>query len=149
MIKSDIEFLLLRDLQKLREEIEAYQDEALIWQNTPGITNSGGNLCLHLIGNLNTYIGKTLGNTGYVRDRDAEFSLKNISRERLLNDIDQLKTVIQKTFESLTDKQLEETYPDKLGGQSMTVVQLLLHLLAHLDYHLGQVNYLRRILSAG
>ena len=89
MIKSDIEFLLLRDLQKLREEIEAYQDEALIWQATPGITNSGGNLCLHLIGNLNTYIGKNLGNSGYIRDRDAEFSLKNISRERLLNDIDQ------------------------------------------------------------
>ena len=149
MIKNDIEFLLLRDLQKLREEIEAYQDEALIWQATPGITNSGGNLCLHLIGNLNTYIGKNLGNSGYIRDRDAEFSLKNISRERLLNDIDQLKTVIQKTFETLTDEQLADTYPDKIAGQSVTRLQFLLHLLAHLDYHLGQVNYLRRILSAG
>ena len=47
-----------RDLKRLHKEIEAYTDEAVLWQKAEGISNPAGNLCLHLVGNLNEYIGR-------------------------------------------------------------------------------------------
>ena len=62
-----------KDLSKLIGEIDLYKNETDLWKIKDGISNSGGNLTLHLIGNLNHFIGATLGNTGYVRERDKEF----------------------------------------------------------------------------
>ncbi len=80
MINQVLNSIIKRELLKLRTEIESYQDESNLWRIEKNIANSAGNLCLHLVGNLNAYIGATLGQTGYVRDRDAEFTLKNIPR---------------------------------------------------------------------
>jgi len=147
MIKENIEQLLVRDLQKLKQEIEAYEDEALLWQTCEGINNSAGNLCLHLLGNLNTYIGGILGNTGYIRDRDQEFSLKNIPKNALLQEIAKVTTVVQKTIGFVTDEQLAENYPAEVLGTAMSARHFLMHLIGHLNYHLGQINYHRRILT--
>jgi uncharacterized damage-inducible protein DinB len=148
MIKKNIEQLFARDLQKLQKEIEAYDDESVIWQTIKGINNSAGNLCLHLLGNLNTYIGSVLGNTGYIRNREQEFSLKNIPKAVLLEEIDKVKTIIENTFDSLTEDELSENYPDEVLGFPMSTHQFLIHLIGHLNYHLGQINYHRRILTA-
>jgi len=86
MIES-VKKLFGRDLRRLFREIEAFDNEAALWQTGGDVKNSAGNLCLHLCGNLQTYIGAVLGGTGYVRDRDAEFSLKDIPREKLLRTI--------------------------------------------------------------
>ena len=64
-----------------------YKNEEDVWKIKEGISNSAGNLTLHLLGNLNHFIGATLGNTGYVRERDKEFSLKNIPRIQLVEDL--------------------------------------------------------------
>lgn len=148
MVKESILQLLLRDLHKLRQEIASYQDEAVIWQTINGISNSAGNLCLHLVGNLNTYIGKVLGGTGYVRNRDQEFSLRNIPQQVLLEEIDKVMIVIENTFEGLSDEQLFDTYPEDVFGEPMSTQFFLVHLQGHLNYHLGQINYHRRILSS-
>ncbi|MEP7144328.1 MAG: DinB family protein [Ferruginibacter sp.] len=148
MIKEHIEQLFARDLQKLTKEIEAYEDESVIWQTINGINNSAGNLCLHLLGNLNTYIGSTLGNTGYIRNREQEFSLKNIPKSHLLEEIGKVKIIIENTINSLTDDQLSKNYPDDILGYPMSTHQFLIHLIGHLNYHLGQINYHRRILTA-
>jgi uncharacterized damage-inducible protein DinB len=147
MIKENIEQLLGRDLKRLQQELAAYEDETLLWKTVDGIVNSAGNLCLHLIGNLNTYIGATLGNTGYIRDRDLEFSAKNIPRVWMLENIDQLLLIIKETFEKISDEQLQLMYPSEVLGYPMTTLYFLLHLQTHLNYHLGQINYHRRILS--
>jgi len=101
----------------------------------------------HLIGNLNTYIGSTLG-TGYIRNRELEFSAKNIPRELMRQNIDQLLIVIKETFEKISDEQLQEMYPMEVMGYPMTTLNFLLHLQSHLNYHLGQINYHRRMLSS-
>jgi len=132
-----------RDLTKLKDELSAYENEEKLWVVTAGINNSGGNLALHLIGNLNHFIGATLGNTGYVRNRDAEFALKNIPRADILADIDKTKDVVTKTLIGLTDEQLEEIYPT----QQKDVAYFLVHLATHLSYHLGQINYHRRLVG--
>ena len=147
MIKESIEQLLKRDVKKLQQEIAAYEDESQMWRTVEGISNSAGNLCLHLIGNLNTYIGATLGGTDYVRQRELEFSSKDIPRYLMIENIDKVLVIIDETFEKISDEQLQEIYPSEVLGYPMTTLYFLIHLQAHLNYHLGQINYHRRILS--
>jgi uncharacterized damage-inducible protein DinB len=147
MLTQALKTLFSRELEKLKKEIELYKDESRLWLIDKGIANSGGNLCLHLIGNLNTYIGKELGGTGYVRNRDLEFSQKNISRKELIQMIDNTILIVEKTLTNLNNQQLDEDYPAPVFDYKMTTGFFLVHLLAHLTYHLGQINYHRRLLD--
>ncbi|RYY16115.1 MAG: DinB family protein [Chitinophagaceae bacterium] len=144
---ADINQIMQRDLDRLTNEISSYQDERIIWHIEKGIANSAGNLCLHLIGNLNTYIGKELGGTSYVRVRELEFSKKSVPRDELLKMIRDTKTVIQTTLEHLTPEQLAAEFPALVFDTRTSTSYMLIHLIAHLNYHLGQVNYHRRLLD--
>jgi hypothetical protein len=146
MLQQDLSTQFERGLAMLKTELLAYEDEGKIWALAPGISNSAGNLALHLIGNLNNFIGAALGNTGYVRNRDAEFTTKDVSREKIIADIDEVIGIVKSTAGALTPAQLEEIYPEDKWKDPVTVHHLLLHLLTHLSYHLGQVNYHRRLI---
>lgn len=136
-----------RELLKLREEINLYPNEQSIWVIRGNIANSAGNLCLHLLGNLNHFVGTVLGHTGYVRDRDAEFALKNVPRNQLIASIDDTIPMLTSVLGKLTAEQLAGNYPVEKHGQIVTMNYMLLHLLTHLNYHLGQVNYHRRLVA--
>ena len=142
-----IKTAIINDLLKVKTEIESYKDESKIWIIEGGILNSAGNLCLHLVGNLNHFIGATLGNTGYVRNRELEFSEKNISVFELVRQIDDTVSIVQNTFERLSNKILDENFPLLFRDQKVTTSFMLLNLIAHLNYHLGQINYHRRLLD--
>jgi hypothetical protein len=147
MLTQTLKTLFQRELEKLKKEIEAYKTESNLWITDKNISNPAGNLCLHLIGNLNTYIGKELGGTGYIRNRDLEFSLKNISRAELVQKIDDTIQTVDKTLDTLTTEQLDADYPVLVFPEKMTTQFFLIHLIAHLTYHLGQINYHRRLLD--
>jgi len=147
MLIETLKSLFNRDLSKLKIEIESYQNENHIWVIDKNISNSGGNLCLHLIGNINTYIGAELGKTGYVRNRPLEFSLKNIPKSELLSKIDETIAIINDTLDRLTNADLEAIYPQIVFEKEMTTGFFLVHLSTHLAYHLGQINYHRRLLD--
>lgn len=136
-----------RDLSKLKEEIALYGDEANLWKTDGEIANSAGNLTLHLIGNLRHFFGAVLGETGYVRDRDKEFSDGGVSRADLLAGVDQAAADVNATLEKLTADDLAKEYPIEVFGHQMTTEFFLVHLATHLNYHLGQINYHRRILG--
>ncbi len=136
-----------RELIKLKTEIELYKDESNLWRVEKNITNSAGNLCLHLVGNLNTYIGAILGKTSYARDRDAEFSLKNIPRKELIQKIEETILVVDQVMRQLTSTQLEKEYPIIVLKESTSTGFFLVHLVSHLTYHLGQINYHRRLID--
>jgi hypothetical protein len=136
-----------RDMLKLKEEISLYKDETNLWKVENTISNSAGNLCLHLIGNLNHFIGATLGNTGYVRQRELEFSSKNIPRSELLSEIDKLIPIVVNTLKKLNDADFEANFPLEKHGQIVKTDYMLFHLLTHLNYHIGQINYHRRLLE--
>jgi uncharacterized damage-inducible protein DinB len=142
-----LKMLFSRELAKLKTEMEQYSDESKIWHTEKGISNSAGNLCLHLIGNLNHFIGATLGGSGYVRNREAEFSLKNVPRADLCAKIDETIAVVNTTLDTLTAEVLESEYPLLLADQKFITKHFLLHLTGHLSYHLGQINYHRRLLD--
>ncbi len=139
--------LFTRDLNKLKAEIELYKTEANLWVIDNNILNTAGNLSLHIVGNLNHFIGAVLGETGYVRQRDLEFSQKHISRATLLKQIDDTITVVEKTLKNLPKAKLEENYPIEVFKAPMTTTYFLIHLTTHLSYHVGQVNYHRRLLD--
>jgi uncharacterized damage-inducible protein DinB len=147
MITTVLIDLYQKELDKLKEEISAYTNDELLWKIPEGISNSGGNLCLHLTGNLQHFIGATLGDTGYIRNRDAEFKLKNIPRQKLLEEIDNTKNLLVDTLEQVSKKELEGIYPIVVFGEPMTTEYFLIFLLKHFSYHLGQINYHRRLLS--
>jgi uncharacterized damage-inducible protein DinB len=135
-----------RDLDKLVEEINLFKNEKDIWKTKEGINNSAGNLTMHLLGNLNHFIGKNLANTDYIRKRDEEFTVKNIPREKLISDINSLKEIIKNTLPNLSEEDLKKQFPLKIQEQTFTTGNMLTFLLLHLNYHLGQINYLRRLL---
>ncbi len=147
MLVQVLNSIFERDLNKVKLEIEQYRDENKIWIIDKGILNSAGNLCLHLIGNLNTYVGKELGGTNYVRNRDLEFSQKNVPRPELVKQVESTITVVKNSLEKLTRDDLEKTYPVKVFENTMSTEYFLVHLSAHLAYHLGQINYHRRLLD--
>src|SRR6185369_17288719 len=117
-----------RDLGKLKTEIEQYSDEADLWKTSEGISNSAGNLCLHLAGNLKHFFGAVLGGSGYVRDRDAEFANRNIARSEMLADIDATLDVVRSTLAGMTENDLDKPYPIEVFGHPMTTGYFLVHL---------------------
>ena len=134
-----------KDLDTLAKEVALCEEETQLWIVLPGITNSIGNLTQHLIGNLNHFIGATLGETGYVRNRDAEFSERYLTKREMIAKINETSEILEKILGSLTNEQLEKTYPYETFGYAMTANHMIMKLAGHLGYHLGQINYLRRI----
>ena len=139
--------LFTRDLKKLSGEIEIFENPENLWAIPDGISNSAGNLCLHLIGNLNHFIGAVIGNTGYIRDRDAEFGTKDIEKDKLIEMVFETRAVVANSLKEFEPDRLKTTYPIQVFGEDMTYEFFLMHLVSHLSYHLGQINYLRRILE--
>jgi uncharacterized damage-inducible protein DinB len=147
MLVNVLKTLLHRDLTKLKLEISLYRNEQNLWRVEQDVTNSSGNLCLHIIGNLNTYIGATLGNSGYVRNREEEFSLKDIPQKELIAKIEETILVVGSVLHTLTDEKFTEEYPIVVFAEKTSIGFFLVHLATHLTYHLGQVNYHRRLLD--
>ena len=148
MLSQTLQALYVRDLKKLKQELELYKNEADIWKIEKQIANPAGNLCLHLVGNLNTYIGATLGNTGYIRNRDIEFSLRDVSRKELIEKVEGTIAMIEKVMPTVSDDKLKEEYPMLVLAEKTSTEYFLVHLSVHLGYHLGQVNYHRRLVAA-
>ncbi len=139
--------LFQRDISKIQEELGMYEDEKSIWQTVDGISNSGGNLALHVAGNLQHFIGAVLGNSGYPRQRDLEFSQKNIPKDNVIQELEKAKTIVKNTLSELSSDDLERTFPINVFKKEMTTEWFLFHLLTHTNYHLGQINYHRRMLG--
>lgn len=136
-----------RDLLNLKKELEEYQSESDIWLIKGEIKNSAGNICLHLVGNLNHFIGNHLGNSGYVRNRPLEFFDKDVPKETLLNKIEATREMLQEILPKITDEVLRQNHTAEFQGGTNTNEYFLIHLLAHLNWHLGQVNYHRRMIN--
>ena len=146
MLNSIID-LFERDLQKLEKEILAFQNEKKLWIIEKQISNTAGNLALHLCGNLQHFIGALLGKSGYIRNREKEFNDKNIKREKLIEEIQNTQNIVSKVLSNLTHDTVLKKYPQQVLGFEMTTEYFLIHLYGHLNYHLGQINYHRRLLD--
>jgi uncharacterized damage-inducible protein DinB len=147
MLTETLATIFQRDLTKLYFEIEQYKSEDRLWITEQLIVNSAGNLCLHLIGNLKTYIGAELGDFAYTRNRDLEFSLNGLPKAELLTMVAETRTLVDETLRKLPADTLQDEYPMLVFTEKTSTEFFLVHLAAHLSYHLGQINYHRRLLD--
>ena len=146
-LNQTLRTLFERDIQRVKIEIESYKNEENMWELEGEVLNSAGNLCLHLIGNLNHFIGAEIGKTGYVRQRELEFSQKNIPKTELIEKLEEVIKVVDISIKSLSEEELHTETSVSKFTEKQTTAFLLLHLHAHLNYHLGQINYHRRLLD--
>jgi hypothetical protein len=146
-IANELAELFKRDLTRLVQELSAFSNEETLWQVFPPITNSAGNLALHLEGNLREYIGRQLGNVAYSRQRDLEFATKVLPKGELIRRLQAVKDLVPGIVSGLSGDELDATYPEKVFSSSLSTGQFLLSLYGHLNYHLGQIDYLRRMLT--
>jgi uncharacterized damage-inducible protein DinB len=147
MLSSELAALFARDIARLIQELNAFPDTASVWRTAPGVTNAAGTLALHLEGNLREYIGRQLGQIEFKRDRPLEFSARGVERDELIVRLEAVKAQIPPVIAALSAAQLDAIYPENVLGMPITTRQFLVHLAGHLNYHLGQVDYLRRLVT--
>jgi hypothetical protein len=147
MLIPIVQAMLLRELAAVQRSVEAYPDDASLWALPKGLPNSGGTIVLHLAGNLQHFVGAVLGGSGYVRDRDAEFVRRDVPRAELLAELANTVDAVRITMPALREESLSQPYPQKVGGQVLPTAVVLLHLATHLAYHLGQLDYHRRVVT--
>lgn len=147
LITQSVVKILDRDLNNVIQELESYRQEGNLWHLAGTINNTGGNLGLHISGAINHFIGAVLGKNGYIRKRDEEFSQKNISREEVVRQVKLAIHTLHQVLPGVPEEELEKEFPETLGGMTMTIGHFLIHLVSHINYHLGQINYHRRILD--
>ncbi len=146
MLTKSVASILARDLKALRREIEAYPDERQLWQAVPGLPNTGGTLALHLAGSLRHFVGARLGGNGYLRDRAAEFARRDVPRAELLREIAEAERALD-ALGKLDDTALAAEFPDAIGGIRVANGDLLVHWATHVAYHLGHIDYHRRVVT--
>jgi hypothetical protein len=147
MLLDELRMFLLRDLAALERELELYPDDSSVWKNVVGLPNSAGNLILHLAGSLQHFFGVTLGNTGYVRNREAEFRRRDVSRTELRQELAAARQGVLAGFEHLTEQSLEQPFPARITHTDLSTRLTILQFITHLAYHLGQLDYHRRMVT--
>lgn len=144
---ESVSTILIRDLNKVITELNAFRDEQNMWLLDGNINNTAGNLALHVSGAVSHFIGAVLGKNGYVRDREKEFTLKNVPREEVIAKVRDAINVVTLVLRPIKEDQLDQPFPERIGNQTLSIGFFLTHLVAHLNYHLGQINYHRRLIE--
>lgn len=147
MLLENLQTIYLREVATLQRELELYPDDTSVWKELPGLPNSAGTLILHLAGSLQHFFGATLGKTGYVRDRDAEFTKRGVSRSSLKKELEAANAGVNAGFANLTEARLSQPFPAKFTDTELSTQLTLLQFLSHLAYHLGQIDYHRRVVT--
>jgi hypothetical protein len=145
MLSTELAALYARDLSRLLQELQAFPDTASLWATAPGVTNAAGTLALHLEGNLREYVGRQLGGVDYTRNRPLEFSARDVEQAELIARIEAVRELVPPIIGTLSDERLASLYPEEFNGSPISTQQYVVHTLVHLSYHLGQVDYLRRM----
>jgi uncharacterized damage-inducible protein DinB len=147
MLIAAVAAILDRDLRALAREVQAYPDERALWETPPGVLNSAGTLALHLAGNIRHYLGAQLGRTGFARDRPAEFAARGVPRATILQQIEEARAAVRAAAARVGDDWTDEDFPEVVGGVRVATGEYLIHLVSHFAYHLGQLDYHRRLVT--
>ena len=147
ILTTDVRSLLVRELEGFKREIALFPDDASVWKTLPGVTNSAGNLAMHVAGGLQHFIGGVLGGSGYVRNREFEFSRTSGTRAEVMAELDTAIAIVRDVVPRLSEQQLGAEFPEPLMGKQLRTGLFLMHLCAHAGFHLGQAGYVRRALT--
>lgn len=131
-------------------ELAAPLSQDQFWLKPFPFGNGFGHLVLHLTGNLNYYIGAQIAGTGYVRDRDREFSEpRRLPKEEVLQSFDEVIAVVLRTVNAQSSEDWLAPYSTVRSGEVGSRFHMVLKCAAHLDHHVGQMIYLSFAFSHG
>ena len=147
MLIDAVRACLVRDLEGLAAEVGGYPDDAAVWAEAAGFANSTGTLVVHCCGSLRHFIGTVLGGSGYVRTRDAEFTVRDLPRSELQLLLAVTGDEVVRGLDTVDRATLGHQYPAEVMGGHLPTDQMLVHLVAHLAYHLGQADCHRRTVT--
>ena len=144
-LAKDFAAVFDRELGLLEEEIAAYRDDADLWTTIGAQKNAPATLAIHVVGGLNAMVGASLGNTGYIRDRDLEFSRRGVSRDDVIQMIRYCRDTIVPIIAGLDDDSLAGIHPGPVPPalKGITTQRFLMHLLWHVGWHRGHIYYHR------
>ena len=141
---------LCGELEILRDAIKTLAEpltEEQFWRKPIEPGNTFGHLVLHLTGNLSHFAGARLGETGYVREREREFTEPNPpTKAEAMARLDEAVATYRRVVEALPGEAFVTNHPDAMMG---TVINALVRLVAHFALHRGQMSYLARLVQAG
>lgn len=147
MKTKELSNLFEKGFEGLKHEIALYRKEEDLWITCCNVNNSAGNLAIHICGSINHFVNHGIGNTPYKRDRNVEFSQKDLSQKQILQTIEKTKANTLKTIKNINPKKLEENFPLESPFGEISSSAAIVILLGHLQYHLGQISYHRRLLE--
>lgn len=148
MITSVLIDLYTREIDKLKNEVLNFESDEQLWKTPEPQITPAGNTCLYLAGTLQHYIGNIMGDSGYIRNKEAEMKARNVPRERLLEEIDNTKQVVIDTLEQISKTELQKVFPTNEFEEPITTEFYLIHLLKNVGFHVGQISVLRQLASA-
>jgi len=129
---------------ELHKWVDPLSDEQF-WRNPFSHGNSVGHLVLHLTGNLSYYVGAQIAKTGYVRNRDLEFSEpRKLPKAEVLRKFDETISMVIATIEKQAEADWTALYTAEREPDSKNRVTLILRCASHLYHHVGQIIYLSR-----
>lgn len=144
---QSVSTILVRDLNKVIVELNAFGDAQNMWVVDGAINNSAGNLALHISGAVSHFIGAVLGKNGYVREREREFALKDVPRDEVIAKVRDAISIVTTVLPLIKEDQLDQPFPEKIGNQVLSIGFFLTSMVSHVNYHLGQINYHRRLIE--
>jgi hypothetical protein len=128
---------------KVQELAEPLSDEQF-WKKPFAFGNSFGHLVLHLTGNLNYYIGTGIAKTGYVRDRDREFSeAARPSKREVMKRFTETVAMVARTARAQSEADWAEKYTAVREEDGENRFNIFLRCATHLHLHVGQMIYLQ------
>ena len=133
--------------EQLHKWVDPLSNEQF-WRKPYPYGNSAGHLVLHLTGNLNYYIGARIAETGYVRDRDREFTDKQPpAKEAALQAFDRTIAMVVATIRKQTAADWGKPYTAELEPEATDQFQIFVRSAGHAYHHVGQILYLTRELA--
>lgn len=135
----------LADSMKLVEKCLRLLTVEQVWQRPNDVSNSIGVLVVHLTGNVNQWINKTLGGDPFERDRPAEFAQRSpLPTEEILAN---LKKAVDRACDVVRELPLDKlTEPVTVQGYTVSGVGAVIHVVEHFSLHTGQIVYATKIL---
>ena len=129
------------NLTRIRE-LAGPLSEAQFWAKSYPYGNSFGHLVLHLTGNLNYYIGAQIASTGYVRDREREFTDPNPpAKGEALKGLDGAVAMVMETIRKQSSSDWVKAY-SAVGTNCSNRLDIVMVCVAHMQHHIGQMIYL-------
>ncbi len=116
------------------------------WQRPNDVSNSVGNLVLHLTGNVRQWVIAGIGGEPFQRDRPAEFAERGpLPQAQILAGLRDVVVRADQVIAGLSAADLEQEY--SIQGRTVTGIAAVFHVVEHFSLHTGQIVSMTKLFT--